>query len=92
MGFIDHSSLSNWIKWINQNLDRGFTWDRLNFMARRISRGDENHAVFQMAERFLSDYEKGLKEMEAKIPVDSLDNYQSQVIDSITSAVEEYLN
>jgi len=92
VGFIDNGSLSNWIKWVNQNLDRGFTWDRLNFMARRISRGDEDHPVFQMAEDFVADYEKGLRNMEEKIPVDSLDNYQTQVIDSITTIVEEYLN
>ena len=39
--FLPGETLSDWVQWVTTNFDRGFSWERLRFMARRIASGDE---------------------------------------------------
>ena len=37
VGFILPTTLADWRRWVVSSLERGFSWERIRFMARRIS-------------------------------------------------------
>ena len=76
LGFLSDQAISDWRKWVIEFLGHSFSWDRLRFMARRISKGDESHPAHAFAEEFLI------------LMPDSLDNLLKLV--SHTEEVEEF--
>ena len=51
--FIDGDTLAEWHEWVTSFVSREFTWERLRFMAMRITRGDESHPAHAIADGFL---------------------------------------
>ena len=51
--FIDGDTLAEWHEWVTSFVSREFTWERLRFMASRITRGDESHPAHAIADGFL---------------------------------------
>ena len=91
VGFITGDSLADWARWVGANFDRGFSWERLRFMARRISAGDEAHPAHQVAEEFVSDAPAGLERLYESVPNQRLEEYHETALDSLTTAVRDYL-
>ena len=92
IGFIESQQLAEWAQWIISFMDRGFTWERLHFMARRIASGDETHPAFRMADEFVADVSQGMERLEELVPVDNLDKYRRQTLDGLVAAVGNYLS
>ncbi|MCH9010418.1 MAG: hypothetical protein IIC21_07335, partial [Chloroflexi bacterium] len=72
--------------------DRGFTWERLRFMARRIASGDETHPAFRMVDEFVADVPQGMERLEEFVPADNLDEYKRQTLDGLVDVVGDYLS
>ncbi|GIS64734.1 MAG: hypothetical protein CM1200mP3_09820 [Chloroflexota bacterium] len=51
--FFPTESLNEWRDWVVGLLDNGFTWDRLRFMAQRISKNKSHNSVASMQNHFL---------------------------------------
>ena len=89
--FIPDDTLADWVHWVTSNLDRGFSWERLRFMARRIASGNEEHPAHELADAFVNDSSDGLERMYEYIPRGSEEEYQETVVASLTKAIEDYL-
>lgn len=89
--FIPGETLTSWVQWVTSNFDRGFSWERLRFMARRIASGDEGHPAHELADAFVNDSSDGLERMYEYIPRGSEEEYQETVVASLTKAIEDYL-
>lgn len=92
VGFIESQQLTEWAQWIVSFLDRGFTWERLHFMARRIASGDETHPAFRMADEFVADVPHGMERLGELVPLDNLNEYKKQTLDGLVDAVGGYLS
>ena len=53
--FLREEPLKEWQKWISTLLNREFSWDRLEFMANRIAKGNSQHPVVDLAKDFIAD-------------------------------------
>ena len=89
--FIPDDTLADWVQWVTTNFDRGFSWERLRFMARRIASGEERHPAHELADAFVNDSSDGLERMYEYIPRGSELEYQKAVVASLTRALEDYL-
>ena len=89
--FIPDETLGQWVQWVTSNLDRGFSWERLRFMAQRIASGQEGHPAHELADAFVNDASDGLERMYEYIPRGSEEEYQETVVASLTKAIEDYL-
>ncbi len=92
IGFIESQQLSEWGQWIISFIDKGFTWERLRSMARRIASGDETHSAFRIVDEFVSDVPQGMERLEGLVPFDNLDEYKRQTLDGLVDAVGNYLS
>ncbi len=91
VGFIPSETLNDWRDWVVTSLGRGFTWDRLRFMAGRISGGDEAHPAHALADDFVRAVPKGLANLYDHVPQRSLADYREQTVDALVRAIEGYL-
>lgn len=91
VGFIPRDSLAEWAQWVGKNFDRGFSWERLRSMARRIAAGDETHPAFEVAGKFVADASVGLERLYELVPIERLEEYHETALDSLTEAVRNYL-
>ncbi len=91
IGFIPSETLAQWRQWVLSFLDRGFTWDRLRFMARRIAAGNDGHPAHRLAEEFLKGMPQSLARIYQYVPPDSLQEFKERTIHAFVQKVEEYL-
>ena len=91
VGFIPTDTLSDWREWVVSGLNREFTWERLRFMAGRISRGDESHPAHTLADEFVRGVPEGLASLYDHVPEESLDEYRERSVDALVKTIEEYL-
>ena len=91
MPFIDRGVLVDWREWVTNFLEQGFSWDRLRFMARRISRGDESHAAHRIADEFIRGMPDTLDELHRLIPESTLREFERAAIDEMAARVAEHL-
>jgi hypothetical protein len=89
--FIPRETLDEWRLWVLRALDSGFSWERLRFMAGRISRGDESHPAHALADDFVRCAPSGLASLYGYVPQESLDEYRERSVDALVKAIEEYL-
>ena len=91
VGFIPPETLSDWQKWVLGVFDRGFSWERLKFMANRISRGDDTHPAHDLAREFLNSVPHGLDRLYEAVPFGTLTEYEDRAVDVLTRTVADYL-
>ncbi len=91
VGFISDETLADWVQWVMANLERGFSWERLRFMARRIASGEEGHPAHELADAFVLDAAGGLERIYEYIPRTSGEEYEDAALASLTKAVKAYL-
>ena len=91
VSFIPPETLADWARWVSGNLGRGFSWERLRFMAQRIAGGEDEHPAHELADAFVSDANSGLERIYRYIPRGSAEDYQEAALETLTKAVEGYL-
>ena len=91
VGFLSTETLNDWREWVVSSLARGFTWERLRFMAGRISRGDESHPAHALADEFVRGVPNGLASLYDHVPEESLDDYRQRSVDALVKTIREYL-
>jgi hypothetical protein len=92
IGFIPSNTIFDWRDWTVSFIERGFTWDRLRFMARRISSGDEAHPAHRIAEEFLMDVDSSLERLYDVVSRRDIVDYRERTVESLTEKVSEYLS
>ena len=92
IGFIPSDTLYEWRDWILSFMERGFTWERLRFMARRIASGEESHPAYRLVDNFVDDVDVGLAQLYEAVPLDDLDSYRNRTVDSLVRQVGDYLS
>ena len=90
--FLELGSLSKWRDWVFEVVNRGFTWDRLRFMARRIAAGDEEHPAIELVDEFLDRIPESLERIYDAVPREKVDDFKTRAVDSLVNAVGEYLD
>lgn len=90
--FIPTETLADWRKWVLTVVDRGFSWDRLRFMARRIARGEEEHPAYQLVEDFIQDMPASLDRLHEIVSSETVSLYKNTAINRLVAAVGEFLD
>ena len=91
VGFIDQPTLARWLDWVFTVADRGFSWDRLRFMAKRVSRGDASHPAHAAAEGFLAGMPGSLDTLYARVPAENIDLYRQRTVDALVDELGRFL-
>lgn len=91
VGFIPSETLEDWHRWVVAFLTRGFSWDRLGFLARRIAGGDDSHPAHQVAQEFVESMPDSLQRLYQAVPRGNLTGYKEQTIQALAEVVGDYL-
>ena len=89
--FIDGDTLSEWHEWVTDFVSRDFAWERLRFMARRISRGDESHPAHAIADDFVRGMPDTLDRLHETVPAEKLVEFKRDAIADMARVVAEHL-
>ena len=90
--FLPQSDLTAWTEWVYRVVEGEFSWERLRFMARRIAAGDESSPAYEHAERFLDSVPDSLKSLYDLVPKSRIDEFKSEVTDTVATGLREYLS
>ena len=91
IGFIPPETLRDWQRWVLGVFDGGFSWERLRFMARRISRGDEAHAAHVLAREFIEAVTENRGQLYQVVPRRKLVDFQERAVAVLVRTVGDYL-
>ena len=61
--FMPAEELAQWRDWVVEFVGRGFSWDRLNFMARRAAAGGDPQPFLKIADAFLDGLPGSIEEL-----------------------------
>lgn len=89
--FFPTDSLNEWRDWVVGLLDNGFTWDRLRFMAQRISKNKSHNSVVSIAESFLINPTRSTTNLLEKLPGDLIGDFSDNSHKNMVSAVNDFL-
>ena len=89
--FIDAHTLTEWHEWVTDFVSREFTWERLRFMATRISRGDESHPAHAIAADFIRGMPDTLDVLHETVPAERLAEFKRDAIADMARVVAEHL-
>ena len=91
IGFIDSATLKAWREWVEGFTGRGFSWDRLRFLARRHQ--DQAHLTRarQVADEFLESVPRGMTRLAEIVPPEALQRYEAVVVEEAVQCAQEYL-
>lgn len=91
VGFLEPEALARWRDWVFEVVARGFTWDRLRFMARRIVvEGDERPAD-ELVDSFLDRIPQSVDEIYDAVPRERVEDFKADAVRSMVTAVGDYL-
>ena len=86
--FLQNEPIAEWQSWVTRLLDREFSWDRLLFMAKRISKGDTDHPAVSITDEFVSDPIAGIDLLLNKLPSGVLDEFFEESRTNMSLALE----
>ena len=89
--FLKNEPVEDWRNWISKLLNRKFSWDRLEFMASRIAKGDNDHPAIGLAKDFISDPEEGICYILEKLPNGILEEFSNESLRNIDKALTEFI-
>ncbi len=89
--FIDDDTLDEWHEWVTSFVSREFTWERLRFMATRISRGDESHPSHAIADDFVRGMPDTLDMLHETVPTETLTEFKRDAIAGMARVIAEHL-
>ena len=88
--FLKNEPIEDWRNWISTLLNRKFSWDRLEFMASRIAKGDNSHPAIGLAQDFISDPDGGIDGILEKLPDGILEEFSNESLKNIDNALGEF--
>ena len=91
VGFIPSETLHDWRAWVLASLTRGFSWERIRFMAVRIAAGDDSHPAHRLADEFCQSVDESFERLHQQVPRLDLDDYRSEAVESLADALVDYL-
>ena len=89
--FLPESDLTAWTDWVHRVVEGGFSWERLRFMVRRIADGKDLSPAYEHAERFLDSVPESLDNLYDLVPKSRIDDFKSEVTDTVAAGLKEYL-
>ena len=89
--FIDGDTLVEWHEWVMNFVEQEFTWERLRFMATRISRGDESHPAHAIVDDFLCGMPDTLDVLHETVSKERLVEFKRDAIADMARRVSEHL-
>lgn len=90
--FLPQEDLVQWKEWVARVMSGGFSWERLRFMARRISAGDENHPAYTYTERFLTSVDDALDTLYDHVPRSHVEEFRAEAVETIVDSLQDYLS
>ena len=90
--FLPTEDLKMWNSWVHRVVSGGFSWERLRFMARRISNGDETHPAYGHAEDFLGSVNGSLETLYERVPAARVEEFMAEAIDTLAAGLKDYLS
>ena len=90
MEFLREEPLKEWQKWISTLLNREFSWDRLEFMANRIAKGNSQHPAVGLAKDFIADPAGGVDDILERLPNGILEEFSNRSLENIDKALKEF--
>ncbi len=92
VGFIPAHTLAEWRQFVLELVGRGFSWERLRFMARRIAGGDDSHPAHRVADESIRGMPGSLDGLFQYVSREDLERFRERAVDSLVVAVEDYLS
>ena len=92
IGFLDTETLGQWRDWVFNVVERGFTWERLRFMSRRIAAGDDVRAAETFVDEFIEGMPTSLDQVYALVPRSTVADFRTSAVGHLVAAVGEYLS
>ncbi|HJO81672.1 MAG: zinc dependent phospholipase C family protein [SAR202 cluster bacterium] len=90
--FLETDALKQWEEWVFRLVDRGFTFERLRNMTRRmVGDGDPQSADSFVAE-FLRDIPASEQQLRVLVPDEVVACFKSSAVDSMVESIDEYLS
>ena len=89
--FIDSIILKQWQSWVVNFLDKPFTWDRLNFMAKRVATNQEINEALSISRKFLNNIPNSIKELELIVPSKEILKFKKDSLKTGSSLIKEFL-
>lgn len=89
--FIDSIILKQWQSWVVNFLDRPFTWDRLNFMAKRVASNQEINESLSISKKILDNMPNSIKELELIVSPKKILEFKKDSLKIGTSLIKEFL-
>ena len=89
--FLQLEPMDQWRDWVVTSLGRNFSWERLRFMAKRISRGVPNHPVHRLANKFVMDPNLALQELFEQLPQGVMEEFSDRSHLNIKLGLERFL-
>ena len=90
--FLPQEDLEQWKEWVARVMSGGFSWERLRFMARRISAGDEGHPAYIYAERFIQSVDESLDVLYDHVPRSHVTEFRDEAVETIVASLRDYLS
>ena len=90
--FLPQEDLLQWKEWVARVMSGGFSWERLRFMARRISAGDESHPAYTYTERFLTSVDDSLDALYEHVPRLYVEEFRDEAVETIVGSLRDYLS
>lgn len=89
---IGKPEMNEWIKFLSEiNSKYGENpWNRLNFMAQRLSRSHNSNKILELCESFMDDIDKNINNILDRLPKNTLDNYITDTKNNINKIFQEY--
>ena len=90
--FLPAEALAEWRPWVVEFVGRGFSWDRLNFMARRAAAGGDPQPFLKIADDFLGGMPGSIEELYSLIDPGRVERFKAGALETATACVEDYLS
>ena len=90
--FLPAEALAEWRSWVVEFVGRGFSWDRLNFMARRAAGGGDPQPALKIADDFLGGMPESIEDLYRLVGPGRVARFKADAIEKATTRVEEYLS
>ena len=89
---INKKIINDWIKFLSDlnSMYELNPWDRLNFMAQRLSKAHNSDKIIKLCDDFMADITNGLNNLLDRLPELTLENYITNTKKDINVMFKEY--
>ena len=89
---INKKIINEWIKFLSDlNFKYGLNpWNRLNFMAQRLSKSHNSDKILKLCDDFMADITNGMNNLLDRLPKLTLENYITNTKNDINFMFKEY--